>query len=92
VCCFLGVFGFPDFSSSSSEKNTKSSSGVETEFNLLERFLGTEELEAGMWAMAPRLKIGDGVREEVLDDKLMVGPQDKGVDPLEPLALGERDP
>lgn len=32
------------------------------------------------------------MREGVLDDKFIIGFQESGVDPLEPLVLGERDP
>jgi len=91
--CFLGLLGFPDFSSSSSEKKTKSSSGLEMEASLEERFLGMDGLEVASWAAGfPKLKIGDGVREGVLEGKFIIGFQERGVDPLEPLAFGERDP
>lgn len=91
--CFFGLLGFPDVSSSSSEKKTKSSSGLEMEASLEERFLGMEGLEVASWAEGfPKLKIGDGVKEGVLEDKFIIGFQERGVDPLEPLALGEREP
>ena len=95
LCCFLGLLGFPDFSSSSSEKKTKSSSGLEIEANLADKFLGTElglELFARLTEGFPKLKIGDGVSEGVLEDKFIIGFQERGVEPLDPLALGERDP
>lgn len=63
------------------------------EASLEERFLGMEGLEVASWAEGfPMLKIGDGVKEGVLEDKFIIGFQERGVDPLEPLALGDRDP
>lgn len=91
---FFGLLGLPDFSSSSSEKKTKSSSGLEIDASFEEWFQWIEELELlGIWAEGfPKFKIGDGVKEGVFEGKFIIGFQESGVEPLEPLALGDTEP